>query len=196
LNYATNTLTSPFTPPTGYGTWTFLASVANNIPLTTSFTYSSAGSGELTQVTFPYLGHLRWGYGPSSYSGTRTLREVNAGRFLSTASGAPETTYAPWYSGDPSLTFHSYSGLNDPDGLSQKAWSFGTDNTKASYALMSYLEKRPHQSGSTAGETAVTPTWTTDTAGNPYMSAVYTIEDNFNPTAIAKQTSQTIDRSK
>ena len=38
-------LASPFSPPTSYGTWTFLDSIKD---------------GELTQVTFPYVGHLRW----------------------------------------------------------------------------------------------------------------------------------------
>src|SRR5579871_224923 len=47
---ANQSLNSPFSPPTNFGTnWTFLSSVVNGIPLTTSFTYDSAGSGELDQ---------------------------------------------------------------------------------------------------------------------------------------------------
>jgi hypothetical protein len=139
FGYATNTLTSPFTPATGYGPWTFLASVANGIPLTTSFTYDSSGSGELHNVTFPYLGSIRWAYGAFNYSGTRTQREVNGGRFLTMSAGATELFYGLYYSGNANTTLHLYSQVDDPDGQSEKAWAFDTVSTDAGFALVNYI---------------------------------------------------------
>jgi hypothetical protein len=186
-------LTSPFTPATGYGTWTFLSSVANAIPLTTSFSYDSSGSGELHQVTFPYGGHIRWAYGPFTYSGTRTQREVNGGRFLSMSAGAAELTYGISFDPTASSTFHSWGQVDDPDGQSEKTWSFDTVSTDLGYSLASSAQSRLHH-GNAIGGTVGLLGWSGDAAGNAYLGNVYTIVDYGNPTALAKNTAQTLDQ--
>ena len=54
--------------------------------LSTSFTYDAAGSGELSKVTFPYHGYIRWTYANFQYTAPsdpnnstlgRTQREVS-----------------------------------------------------------------------------------------------------------------------
>jgi len=76
-------LNDPFAH-SSFGTTTLLQSMSQvGTNMTTSFSYDSSGSGELIQMTTPYGGHIRWGYGNLNYNGTRTMREVNAGRFLS-----------------------------------------------------------------------------------------------------------------
>jgi hypothetical protein len=56
------------------------------------------------------------------------------------------------------------------------------------------MENRPHRNGNTTGETATSPYWALDPAGNPYLSEVYTVVDHGNSTALAKDTTQTVDQ--
>ena len=168
--------------------------MVNNIPLTTSFTYDSAGSGELTQVTYPYGGHIRWAYGPFTYSGSRILREVSGGRFLSTSTGAAETTYTIGFSPDANTTFHLYSYVDDPDGQSEKAFNLGTNPALPSYGLLASKDNRPHHNPNTAGGRYETYTWTTDPAGNPYIGTALITEDHLNPGEISKKTVQALDQ--
>jgi hypothetical protein len=106
---------------------------------------------------------------------------VNVGRYLAMSAGASELTYTPSFSGSATLTFHSYSGMDDPDGQSEKAWAFDGTSTDPGFGLVNYMEDRPHHYPNVAGETAITPTWSLDPAGNPYLSEVYTVLDNGNP---------------
>ncbi|MGA2882186.1 MAG: hypothetical protein ABSG13_24810 [Bryobacteraceae bacterium] len=99
-------LDSPFNSSQNFGTVALLeASTVTGIPLTTYFTYDTtsatgtcsssgtgtSGPGQLTQVTTPYCGHLRWAYNSHSVSGTRSFYQVQY-RYLSMSSGAAETT--------------------------------------------------------------------------------------------------------
>ena len=194
FHYATGALTAPFTPATSYGTWTFLSSIANNIPLTTSFTYDSAGSGELDKVTFPYGGYIRWAHGPFTYSNGRTYREVNGGRFLAMSAGATELSYGIAFQSTAGNTSHTFSQVDDPDGQSEKAWAFDSTATDPGFGLVSYMESRPRHYPNVAGEATSSPTWTLDAASNPYLSQVYAVTDAGNPTALAKKTLQTVDQ--
>ena len=73
---------SPIGSGTAAETTVFLNSVTDTATgLITSFTYDPSGSGELTQVTYPYGGHIRWVYGNEMYASDRTVREVDA-RYL------------------------------------------------------------------------------------------------------------------
>ncbi len=193
FNYSSGTLTAPFTPATNYGTWKFLSSIANNIPLTTSFTYDSAGSGELDKVTFPYGGYIRWAYAPFTYSGARTLREVSGGRFLAMSTGATELTYGIAFDPTANSIFHSWGLVDDPDGHSEKAWSFDTVATDPGFALANSAQSRLQHS-TTTGETMAQPFFSLDAVGNPYVSELYTTVDYGNPTSLAKETTQTVDQ--
>ena len=186
-------LNSPFSPPTGYGNWTFLSSVKNGVPLTTSFTYDSTGTGELDAVTFPYQGQIGWTYGSFNYSGTRTYREVQ-GRSLTMAAGATALNYGISYQTTSGITFHTYSQVDDPDGNSEKAFFFDSTTGDSGFGLQSALDNRPHHYPNTAGGHYETYTWTTDPAGNPYLGTALVAEDHLNPTEVDKKTVQTKDQ--
>ena len=118
----------------------------NAIPLTTSFSYDSSGSGELHQVTFPYGGHIRWAYGPFTYSGSRVLREVSGGRFLSMSAGAAELTYpstnqysqAGQLTTTPGPTYtYSFDAMYRPTGLTDQ--SNNTDVSSVTYNAANQL---------------------------------------------------------
>jgi hypothetical protein len=97
-------LKSPFGVQT-YGTVPLLQSSEAAGIFTTYFSYDTtsattscsvsgtgtSGPGELTQVTTPYCGHLRWTYAQYTLATTLTYREVQY-RYLSMSSGATETS--------------------------------------------------------------------------------------------------------
>ncbi len=131
-------LNSPFAPNAQFGTTLLLASIdMTGMGMSTGFAYDPGGSGELTQVTLPYGGHLRWHYRNFVYSGSRTLREVDA-RYLCKDSGGcaslPETTYPMSRNdaNDGSLTVHSSLALSDP-GNGKKTWGFATPARRGSW---------------------------------------------------------------
>jgi RHS repeat-associated protein len=204
LNYSFTIATAqPLKDPfanSPYGTTALLQNLKQTgTGLTTSFIYDNAGAGgaaagELTQITTPYGGHIRWGYGSFNYNGTRTLREVNAGRFLAMAAGATELQYSPWYSGNTTLTFHDYSGLDDADGVSEKAWNFQSDPAQPGYGLARYFEHRPHHWPTIAGEHSDSYIYATSSSGNTYLTGVYSTVDNGNPTALNAAITQTVDQ--
>ncbi len=139
-------LNSPFNGQ-NFNTVALLQSSAANsilsVPLTTYFTYDTtsatsscsssgtgtSGPGQLTQVTTPYCGHLRWSYATTNtLSGSRTYNEVQ-NRFLSMASGVAETEIQLVRGTDTSYTVHSSATLNDTPSNAQKTWTFQTDTT-------------------------------------------------------------------
>jgi hypothetical protein len=140
-NYA---LTSPFSGNPGFGTVTLLKSSANGIPLTTYFTYDTttgttscsspgtgtSGAGQLTQVTTPYCGYLRWTYTTANtLSGSRTYNEVQ-NRYLSMMSGAAETAIQLLRGNDTTYSVHSSATLDDSPANAEKYWTFQTDTTQ------------------------------------------------------------------
>jgi hypothetical protein len=59
-----------------------LASVTiTKLSATHMFTYSTAGSGEMTKLVTPYGAEIEWGYGDAPSGSGKTLREVT-GRWL------------------------------------------------------------------------------------------------------------------
>src|SRR6266849_5529286 len=84
--YNSSALVSPWNAQSNFGTINLLyaLNVTNTSP-TTDFTYDNsgvqyfgayAGTGELTQVTTPYQGHLRWAYQANTLAASRAFREV------------------------------------------------------------------------------------------------------------------------
>src|SRR6185437_10349187 len=101
--------------------------------LTTGFYYGNEGSsttGELTEVTTPLAGHLRWDYSNYTYPGSRTQREVYD-RYLSISSGAPELAYTVVHETfTPSTPVHQWTVVNDVGANSGKAWWFQVNGTQ------------------------------------------------------------------
>jgi RHS repeat-associated protein len=187
---ANQNLYSPFSPPVSFDTAHFLSSVTVQTEnLTHSFTYDTGGAGELTKVTFPYGGWLRWDYQDATYAGTRLQREVQY-RYLAKSSGASETTYT-FTAGTLGSTVRPYTLLDDPGGGSQKAWYFTTSGSAWQIGLESAYEERPG-----AGQTSKRKkefTWTQDTIGSPYIAAVLSTLDEGQSYQKQSKTEQTLD---
>jgi len=196
LGYFENaTLASPFSAPVSFGTTTMLQSIAvTNLGLSTSFTYdTTTNSGELTSMTTPYGGKIRWAYVPFTYSGTRTLREVG-NRYLTTTSGGTETAAYVFTrpTGDSSLSLHSGLTIDDPSGIGEKAWTFATTGTAALLGTVTQYQDRPSSAQASSPLQSKTFTWVQDSLGNPYIGTVLTA---LNPTGANMQskTTQTLD---
>ncbi len=169
------TLQSPFSPPVSYGATHVLATLTmNGINLTQQFFYGGNNSAELTKAIFPYGGELRWDYRDFTFTGTRTLREVQY-RHLVKSAGAALATYTLQRdeAGDAARTLHRYAQVVDPSGPS-KVWWF-TVTSGWSTGLLESVEDRT--AANTTGKRTEGYTWVQDAVGNPYISAVLTTVD-------------------
>ena len=118
----TQTLQSPFSTTPTFGGFIALTSVAvSGVGL--QYTFVTNGSGELTQAIMPYGGYFKWTYGSTTYSSGHgfTQREVQL-RVLS-KDGTEEKQYPFVHESVPDAV-HSFTSLNDPDGIGQKYWTF------------------------------------------------------------------------
>jgi len=186
------TLVSPFDGST-QGSTQYLRSVTINGPNLVHQVETNS-SGELTKVTFPYGGYLRWVYANQSYIGSRVQREVSTRYISKDGTAGAERAYPFAHDpGDAGRTTHLSTMLDDPDGQSEKVWWFQTDTSQSNFGLVTAYEARPHHWPATAGGRHDDYTWTTDAAGNRYISAVLTTEDMGNPTQVQKKTEQTRD---
>jgi YD repeat-containing protein len=184
------------------------SSTVTGIPLTTYFTYdtfsattscSSSGTGaygpaQLTQVTTPYCGHLRWTYTTANpLSGSRTYNEV-AKRYLSMSATAAESEIDLNRVSDTLYSVHSSATLDDSLANAEKFWSFQTDTTQFMGGLQLTYEERTLS--------PLTPlshqdfTWArTPTSQNPYIGTTVTKLDPGVQTYEAdKKTVQTLDQ--
>ncbi len=189
FTYGSQTLQSPFSPYTGYGPWTMLQKVTTTgLNTQTSFTYDSAG--ELTTATLPYGGHLRWAYGPFTYTGSRTQQEVQTRYLAKDPGGTAETTYAFSHPpGDGNLTVHSQTTLDDPDGRGEKDWYFNTSGTYVGLGGNYKVMDRTTFFGTILGYN-----WTTQpTSQNPYINSTVTTKVESSGTIQQTQT-QTVDQ--
>jgi hypothetical protein len=186
---ASQPLNSPFSPYPSYGTWTFLSTVANGVPLTTTFAYDTSGTGELDKVTFPYGAQIAWSFSSFTYAGSRIQREVS-GRTMNTYAGAPNWVYGISFSPTANTFFHASSQIQDAGGTSEKVFLFGTTTGQASYSLLTEAQTLLAWNTTTGGQFD-DYTWTTDSAGNAYITTDLTTQDYGNPTQVQKQTTQT-----
>jgi YD repeat-containing protein len=201
FSYTANVpLYSPFPPFSdvggGYDYWSFLQSITTNgVNLTTRFAYDATlargTSGELTQVTLPYNGHLRWDYIGRTLSGPRTVREV-ANRYLLKASGAAETQCTLQRSpDDSSRTVHAWADLFDWQANAEKAWFFQTDGAQSNAGLQTAFEERQ-----LPGQIPLTHqdyTWSQDSSGKLYIGSVVTVLDPGQAYSVQKKTTQVLD---
>ena len=203
---ASSALISPFSSQ-NFGTFVFLQSVEVNGPnLTTSFAYNQVtggSTGELTQMTTPYLGHLRWAYTQYTLSGSRTFREVQ-NRYLlmcsssmaayCSANGGVETQHVlVRYGGDGSNNVHYWAWLVDIAAPAAKVWYFQTDTTQFNGGLQTIYQQRTYPANSTFFEQDFT--WNqTPTSVNPYIGTTLTTLDGGQSYQAQKKTNQTLDQ--
>jgi YD repeat-containing protein len=194
------TLESPFTHnPASFGTTTLLQSLTQSGIFTTSFTYDTVGagtSGALSQATFPYGGHLRWGYSEYNYANGQALMEVTNRYLAMTNSGTPEYSYSMARPNDQGNTTHSSACWTDSTGNAEKIWNFQTNGAQLNAGLTTNFSQGT-PSGSTCTLNYVnsqdTYTWAADPAGRPYLGTDVATVDPGQPYAVQKQTVQTPD---
>jgi hypothetical protein len=177
LTYLSNQpLNSPFSPATSFGTTTLLQTVTGLYGFGHSLQYDSGGSGELTQVTVPMGGKLRWTYRPFTYVGSRTQREVQNRYLTSTVGGveSPAYVFTRNDAADASLSLHSGVTLDDPSGIGQKAWTFATSGAAWQLGLATRFEERPSAAQASQPIQRKDFTWVQDSAANPYIGTVLT----------------------
>ncbi len=184
-------LSAPFgSSGASFDTVEFLDSATNNATsLTDTFTYSAANTGELTQVTFPLGGHIRWDYGNAAYSQS-TVREV-ADRYLLWDPTIGERTYN--FSSTPSSSGNIPGSrtVTDTHAGAAKTWQF-VQNPGTAFGLIStYTEGA---AGSQTPLRATNYTWTQDPAGNNYIGRLQRVSDPGQSYAVTSQVDQTVDR--
>ncbi len=183
-------LAAPFgSSTTPFSTVAFLQSATNNFTsLTETFAYGAGNTGELTQVTFPYGGYLRWEYGSVAYSQS-TVREV-ANRYVLWDPTIGERAYR--FSAAPSASGNIPDSrtLTDAQAGASKTWQFGQNPDPTFGLVSSYTE------GSAANGPALRQTkyaWAQDPAGNFYIGRLQTVSDPGQSYAATKQVEQTVD---
>jgi len=140
---------------------------------------------------------MAWAYGPATYAGSRTQREVQS-RTLTMNAGGPQYTYTMSQrdSGDSSRNVHLYAMLDDPDGQSEKVWWFQTDTSQSNIGLVTSFESRlsqSHVAHDAAGSHHEDYGYSSDNAGDLYMSYLLITEDTYLSTEVQKQSTQTLD---
>lgn len=181
-------LSSPFAPQQAFGTTHLLqTSTVTGLNLQHNFEYLTNGSGELSKVTFPHGGHLRWSYRDFTFLGQRTWREVET-RYLKPSAPAAEEAYTlERDAGDSSYSNHRYAWLTDPNGR-QKYYAFHATLGDWKMGLLSSFEQRP--AASQPATQRQDYTWVQDSAGNPYVRDVVTTVDPGTPQSSQVRKSQ------
>ena len=196
-SYASAPLGPPFGADPSYAgsTTCHLISLTTATALPYQFTYDPAGAGELTQVTFPSGGHLRWTHTTDAYSGVRALRAVT-NRFLAAdAAGANEWSYTITRDSASASTQHSTATLVDASGVGAKTWNFLTPATTSQawqFGLVSEFVQKASSTGTVY--TDDTYTWSQDPAGNPYISAKTSKTDPGTSYQQSAKTTQALDQ--
>jgi RHS repeat-associated protein len=153
-----------------------------------TYQFQTNDSGQLTRVTFPYGGYQQWDYANFQYANQRSQTEVSQ-RYLSKDGATPTTYTIGRHPADNTRQVHRYFDLRDPDQQSEKPWFF---NTSGPYTgLISMYEER--QLPSQMAKIRLMYTWTTDTAGNPYISSIVTSLEPDTSNQIQKQVDQVQD---
>ena len=196
-------LTSPFSGGGSFGTYTMLQCLqGNTIPGNTTFAYDGAsplgcgntsggsGPGELSQMTTPGGGHLRWVYDTATYANSVSEREVY-NRYLLISAGGSDLLYGINHSNDPNTSVHSVGEVVDAGGVGLKIYSFGTTPSSNGFGLANGYTWENINGTSHHFEQYV---YSTDPAGNSYVSTSYSTEDYSTSNSVMKETTQTLDQ--
>ncbi len=189
LSYNSVTLNSPFSQNTTPAVTQTLGSITNNnTNLTTNFTYDP-NSGELTQVTFPFGGHIRWTYANEALSQS-TVRTVQ-NRYLYWDSTIGERTFTVTLTPDSNNYMTASASVNDSHAHATKIWTFDINPDATENLVTSYQEENAY---GPVVMRQVNYTWAQDPAGNNYISRTQDIIDPTQSYASTKQTDQTLDQ--
>ena len=178
-------LTSPFTQTTFPFTTTVLQEVrvsgyGSNTAPRYQFLHDYS-TEELTKVTLPTGANLEWDYKAALFISNRKMREVSHRYLTASADGSgPRLTYTVGRAGDAvdgSLTVHSWFTIDDPSGT-QKSWNFNISGAPALLGTLNNLQSKV--SGAQNADSVQTEyfTWTTDSAGNPYIGTKHSQLDS------------------
>ncbi|HXE64182.1 MAG TPA: hypothetical protein VN519_11620, partial [Bryobacteraceae bacterium] len=150
---------------------------------------SQTGASELTQVTFPFGGHLAWDYASATYAGSRLLREVKTRYLAADAAGSTTWTYPFTHSDSLSTiaTVHADTTLADASGVGAKTWAFQTSGTASHIGLISQFT----QWSAVGGSVLTQDSYTWSTGDNPYIASKTSVRDGI--TGQSLTTSQTLD---
>jgi YD repeat-containing protein len=128
--YANLPLVSPWGQ--SQGNIYFLSTVTNAASQTHTFYYTPYS--ELSRIVYPYGGELRWEFRDFTYTGSRTVREVQY-RWLRKAIGAVETlnSFGHDDGGDATRSYHAMSFIVGSGLPGDKVWYFNTDRRLSTY---------------------------------------------------------------
>jgi len=186
------TLYSPFSPAVSYGVTPLLKSVTRSgINLVQNFEYNNT-SGELTKVTFPYGGELRWEYRTFTYTSNRSLREVQHRKLVQQTGGTVYSyTITRNDGGDSSLSTHAWSTLDDADGVGRRKWYFETSGASAYFGLETQFEQISLPSTVLR---RTQNTWVQDPHNRPYAGSVLVTLDPGQSYSKQMKVDQTLDK--
>ncbi|MGD1097715.1 MAG: hypothetical protein ABSB35_37725 [Bryobacteraceae bacterium] len=171
-----------------FGTTTLLDSATvTNLGATHTFTYD--GSGEITQITLPYNGYLAYAYRNMTYSSGRTYREVQYRYLSKDGTLASQTTYPFSHEASPGPNVHQYTILDDPGGVGEKYWAFGTSGVGMGLVTQYQGRQLPGPVNKTENDF----TWAQDSVGNSYIATTLTTLDSGQSYQAQKETTQTVD---
>jgi len=189
LNYSQpTTLNSPFSQNPQTIPLRTLSSITNsNTNLTTTFIYDP-NSGELTQATFPFGGHIRWAYANAVYSQS-TVRGVQY-RYLEWDTTIGEREFSLALTPNSGNLTASTMLIFDLRAGASKKWIFDA-NADATEGLVTSQQDGPI-TGALLRQ--VNYTWAQDSTGNNYISRTQEISDPGQSYAVTKQRDQTLDQ--
>ena len=161
---------SPFSPYESYGTATLLRTVKlTHTGQQQSFDYTGGSSGELTRVTFPDGGYIRYVYADFTFVDGRAYREVYQ-RYAAPAEGDTELYRVITHdAGDSGRTLHASTTLSNGTTFS-KVYEFETSSASPYYGRALAYEERGLSPSVTKYRKDYT--WTQTSAGNPYVGTV------------------------
>ncbi len=178
-------LYSPFNSQS-FGT----TALMRQVTITSNSTYYQLtynGSGEMTQILLPYKGYLSYDYTTTTYSSSRSYREV-IHRYLS-KDGITAKEYPFSHEPTPGPDVHQYTVLDDPGGVGEKYWAFATSGLAEGLVTQYQGRQLPGPVAKVQNDY----TWTQDTVGNSYIATALVTADPGQSYAAQKQTTQTVD---
>ena len=171
-----------------FGETAFLASsTVTGVGVVTSFSYD--GSGELTQAVLPYGGYVKWDYDTVAYSSGISYREVQHRYLSKDGTTGSQTTYALSHESSVTTPIHQYTIIDDPGGVGEKYWAFGTSGISMGLVTQYQGRQRPGPVNKTQNDF----TWSQDSVGNSYISTTLNTLDSGQTYQAQSKTTQTVD---
>ena len=192
FTYGLGELYTPFEPRMIEGPAYLLTSLTGGpTGLTQWFEYAGS-AGEMSLVTLPFWGSMRYTYRTANYSNSRAVREVES-RYLRKSYGAPETSISFQHDdgGDTARPFHAWTRLVEDIGTFQNVWTFGQTSGVPSYGLLTRYDEN---TGAAATLRRRDFTWGQDSVGVAYLGSALTTLDPGQSYQKQSKTEQWLDR--